>query len=527
MADHTVVDLGSPDEPNLTFAPNFNAAGAFIDRHLTQGRAEKTAIRTASEEVTYRQLAERVNRLGNLLLDAGVGPGERVLMAIRDRPEFFYVFWGAIKAGAVPVAVNTLLRADDYAYLIENSGCAALVYTASIAEEVEAGLAAADHSPGLVLRGDGEDSAQSRMATASAELDAAPATATDDCFWLYSSGSTGQPKGVVHAHKDMVYTSEAFARRILGVTEDDSCFSAGKLFFSYGFGNAMTFPLWVGGTTILCEDRVTPEMTFEAIEKFRPTVFFGVPTLYAQQLHAMETSSPDLSSIEKCCSAGEALPADVYRRWKDATGIGIIDGLGSTEALHVVIGNRHHDTRPGTSGKPVPGAKVRIVDEDGEIVAPGESGMLHVRHGSTAKYYWNNPEKTAATMLEDGWLNTGDMYHQDADGYFVNDGRGDDMLKVGGMWCSPIEVEGQLIKHPKVLEAGVVGHKDEDGMVKPQAFVVLTNPADASAALEEELRQHCKDGLAHYKYPRWIDFVDSLPKTITGKIQRFKLRAAS
>jgi benzoate-CoA ligase family protein len=511
----------------LTFASNFNAAAAFIDRHLAEGRADKLAIRATSGEVSYGQLAERVNRFGNLLRDNGVGPGERLLMVVKDRPEFFYFFWGAIKAGVVPVAVNTLLRAEDYTYLIEDSACAALVYSGDLAELVEAGLAASDHAPALVMAADGEGSAMARMAAASPDLAPAPAAPTDDCFWLYSSGSTGQPKGVVHGHQDMVYTSELFARRILGVAESETCFSAGKLFFSYGFGNAMTFPLWVGGTTVLSDQQTTPAMTFEMIERFRPSVYFGVPTLYAQQLHAMDTAKPDLSSIKICCSAGEALPADIYRRWKEATGIGIIDGLGSTEALHVFVGNRHDDTRPGTSGKPIPGCEVRIVGEDATIVEPGEIGTLHMRGGSNAKYYWNNPRKTAETMLEDGWLNTGDMYHQDADGYFVNAGRGDDMLKVGGMWCSPVEIESRLIEHPAVLEAAVVGRNDEDGLTKPQAFIVLNDPQDAGEALEQDLRDYCKAGLDGYKYPRWLDFVEALPKTTTGKIQRFRLRAGS
>jgi benzoate-CoA ligase family protein len=348
----------------------------------------------------------------------------------------------------------------------------------------------------------------------------------DDCFWLYSSGSTGNPKGVVHAHRDMVYTSELYARRILGVAEAETCFSAGKLFFSYGFGNAMTFPLWVGATTVLSEARTTPEMTFEVIETFRPTIFFGVPTLYAQQLQAMEREMPDFSSLKACCSAGEALPADVYRRWKEKTGIGILDGIGSTEAQHIFVSNRHDDTRPGTSGKPVPGYAVRIVGEDGGEVAPGEVGTLHVRGGSTAKYYWNNPEKTALTMLGE-WLNTGDVYYQDSDGYYVNYGRGDDMFKVGAMWCSPIEIESCLIAHPKVLEAAVVGRADEEGLIKPAAYVVLGDPKDAGPDLVDELREHCKASLAGYKYPRWVDVVGGLPKTATGKIQRFRLRAGT
>ncbi len=527
MIDHTVIDTGSNSAPCLTFAANFNAAAAFIDRHLAQGRGDKFAIRSTTGDVTYGQLAERVNRFANLLTHNAVRPGARLLIVVKDRPEFFYFFWGAIKAGVVPVPLNTLLRPGDYAYLIEDSRCAALVYSRDLAENVESGLAGADHAPALVMTADGDAGALARMESAGTDFAAVPAAPRDDCFWLYSSGSTGQPKGVVHAHKDMVYTSELFARRILGVAEGETCFSAGKLFFSYGFGNAMTFPLWVGATAILSDQPTTPAMTFEMIERFAPTIYFGVPTLYAQQLHAMQSEQPDLSSIKICCSAGEALPGDVYRRWKQATGIGIIDGLGSTEALHVFVSNRHDDTRPGTSGKPVPGCEVRIVGEDGRPVKQGEIGTLHVRGGSTAKYYWNNPEKTAATMLADGWLNTGDMYHQDAEGYFVNAGRGDDMLKVGAMWCSPVEIESRLIEHPCVLEAAVIGRSDEDGLTKPEAYIVLNDRDAAGEALEQALRDHCKKGLVGYKYPRWFNFVEALPKTATGKIQRYRLRAGS
>jgi benzoate-CoA ligase family protein len=323
----------------------------------------------------------------------------------------------------------------------------------------------------------------------------------------------------------MVCTSERFAANTAGLRADDIVFSVSKLFHSYGFGNAMTFPLWVGATIVLSDERVTPEMSFETIERFRPTVFFGVPTLYAQQLRAMETSRPDLSSLRLCISAGEALPGDVFRRWKERTGTVILDGLGSTENLHIFISNRPDDIKPGTSGRPVSGYEVRLVDDDeAEITEPDTIGTVWVKGESAAALYWNNPDKTARTMRGD-WLNTGDMYYRDADGYYHNAGRGDDMMKVGGLWCSPFEIEARLIEHPMVLEAAVVGHADEDGLIKPAAYVVLNDPEDAGDALEDALVAHCRDGLAHYKYPRWFHFVDDLPKTATGKIQRFRLRA--
>ena len=527
MRDNTVIVDRSQNPTALRFAPVFNVAAPFIDRHLEEGRGDKVAIRTDGGDVTYAALAERVNRSGNTLKDLGVGAGERVLMVVKDAPEFVALFFGAVKAGIVPVPVNTILRAPDYAYLIDDSGCAALVYSPEFAETVEGGLAAAVHRPRHVIRTVGADSFVELAETAAADLAPAPAAAGDDCFVLYSSGSTGNPKGVVHAHRDMVCTSQRYAVETLGVREDDVIFTMSKLFHSYGFGNAMTFPLWAGATVVLSDRRVSPGMTFEIFERFRPTVFFGVPTLYAQQLQAMETAQPDLSSLRLCISAGEALPADLFWRWKERTGLLLLDGLGSTENLHIFISNTESDHRPGTSGRPVPGYDIKVVDEDGSAVGQGGIGTVLVKGGSGARTYWNNPEKTAATMLPDGWLNTGDMYYQDEDGWFVNCGRGDDMMKVGGLWCSPFEIEARLIEHPKVLEAAVVGRKDDEGLIKPEAWVVLKIPADVNDAMGEELRLHCRDELAHYKYPRWFNFVEDLPKTVTGKIQRFRLRENS
>ncbi len=525
MEDNTVVVDRSATPAALRFAPAFNVAVPFIDRHLAEGRGAKTAIRTVDEEVSYAGLAERVNRCGDALKTLGVGAGERVLMVVKDGPALIALFFGAVKAGAVPAPVNTLLRASDYRYLIEDSGCAVLAYSPEFAEVVEAAASEAAHKPRHMLKTGGDDGLSGLAAQAAPALAPAPATAATDCFWLYSSGSTGNPKGVVHSHRDMVCTSQRYAADVAGIREDDVCFSVSKLFHSYGFGNAMTFPLWAGATIVLSDRRVSPDMTFEIIERFRPTVFYGVPTLYAQQLHALESAAPDFSSLRLCISAGEALPADVFRRWRERTGLAILDGLGSTEMLHIFASNSETDLKPGTSGKAVPGYEVKIVDEAGEPVGPGEIGVVLVKGESAARCYWNNPEKTAATMLGDGWLNTGDMYYRDEEGYLVNCGRGDDMLKVGALWCSPFEIEARLIEHPKVLEAAVVGRADDDGLTKPEAFVVPNDPGDAGAALGEELREHCRAGLARYKYPRWFNFVDELPKTATGKIQRFRLRA--
>jgi benzoate-CoA ligase family protein len=496
----------------------FNVAVPFIDRHAGEGRGAKVAIRTATETITYAELAERVDRAGNVLLAMGLKPGDRMLMIVKDCPAFFYLFWGAIKAGIVPAPLNTLLRAADYAYLFADSGCRLVVYSSEFAREVEPALKQV-RAKALTV-----DAFLADMPKASSQLEARLASPTDDCFWLYSSGSTGRPKGAVHLQRDMVVTSELYGVRALGVREDDVSYSSGKLFFAYGLGNSMTFPLWTGSTAVLDDRRPTPDTIFETIETFKPTLYYGAPTLYAAQLAALDAKPRRLDGIRACVSAAEALPADIFRRWKEKTGTVILDGIGSTECLHIFIGNRLDDYRPGTSGKPTPGYEVKIVDENGQPVAKGASGRLWIRSESAAKYYWNKPEKTAETMV-DGWLNTGDTYRQDDDGYFIYDGRSDDMLKVGGIWCSPVEVESCLIAHPAVLEAAVVGHADDNSLIKPKAFVVLKQPGSGGAALTEELMALCKTTLAPYKYPRWVEYVSELPKTATGKIQRYKLRS--
>jgi len=507
---------------DLVFPDAFNVATAFIDRHLDEGRGDKIAIRAEGGDVTYSMLAAQVNRCANALTDTGLAQGDRVLMIVKDCPAFFYVFWGAIKAGFVPVPVNTLLRAKDFAYMIENSECAALVYSVEFKTEVEGALAASAHRPRLVPEVDGAGGCP-LVDSGPDTFEAVPAGEDKDCFWLYSSGSTGRPKGAVHRHRDMVATSELYGRLTLGMREDDVFFSAAKLFFAYGLGNGMTFPLWVGGTSVLLGTRPTPDSTFAMIEATRPTLYFGVPTLYAAQLQALEQAKPDLSSVRMCVSAGEALPADIFRRWKQRTGLTILDGIGSTEALHIFISNREDDVTPGSSGRMVPGYEARILDENDKDVPVGEAGRLFIKGPSTARCYWQNPEKTAATMVGD-WLNTGDTYYQDENGHLFYSGRSDDMLKVGGIWCSPFEIEGALIEHPSVLEVAVVGQADEKGLVKPEAWIVLADGARASEALREALQKHCKDLLAPYKFPRQIHFIDELPKTATGKIQRFRLR---
>ncbi len=521
MTDHTIAVDAQTRPATIDFSPVFNTAVPFIDRHITDGRGADIAIRTTDgATVTYDALASQVNRAGNALIALGIKPGDRLLMVVKDSPEFYYLFWGAIKVGIIPVPLNTLLRAKDYQFMITDSGCTGIIYSPEFANEVCAALQAIKPGPAHGLSTEGF---ADLMAAAAPDLAPVDTTPEDDCFWLYSSGTTGTPKGTVHAHRDIAVTCVHYSDGVLGLGREDICFSAAKLFFAYGLGNAMTFPLWAGASAILMPGPPTPDSTFETIEKFSPTIYFGVPTLYAAQLKSLGKTKRDMTSLRLCVSAGEALPPDILKRWKSTTELDILDGIGSTEVLHIFISNQPGRIEPGASGLIVPGYEARIVGEDGKEMDTGLTGQLMIKGASAAKHYWQNPEKTAKTMV-DGWIDTGDTYLQDANGFFHYCGRNDDMLKVGGIWCSPFEIEAKLFEHPKVLEAAVVGRTDDDELIKPAAFVVLNDEQDKSEATADELLQHCKSGLAKYKYPRWIKFVDDLPKTATGKIQRFKLR---
>ena len=525
MQDNTV-DINRKTTPStITYASTFNVAVPFIDRHLGEGRADKIAIQTSeNEKVTFGNLANNVNRSGNLFKSAGLSPGARILIIVKDSPEFYFLFWGAIKAGFIPVPINTLLRAKDYQFMLEDSACEAVIYSPEFSSEVNLALEQSQCKKLFVLCTDVRGQTfSSQLIKEPKELEASPAKADSECFWLYSSGTTGTPKGTVHRHRDMVVTSEFYGVGVLGLKKEDVCFSAAKLFFAYGLGNAMSFPLWVGASAILYPGPPSPDLIFNIIMKFKPTIFFGVPTLYASQLRYLEKNSLDISSLRVCVSAGEALPANIFTRWKGRTGLLILDGIGSTEALHIFISNQEGDYQAGSSGRLVPGYEAKIIGENGKEVLLGKSGQLMISGASTASRYWNNPDKTRQTMVGE-WLNTGDTYVQDEKGYFVYCGRNDDMLKVGGIWCSPFEIEAKLIEHPQVLEAAVIGREDSEGLVKPEAFIVLDEYQDASEELKSILLNHCKNGLAKYKYPRWINFLVELPKTATGKIQRFKLR---
>lgn len=516
----TAADLGVPEA--------FNAAAHFVDRHAAEGRAANIAIECGDDRVTYGELIERVNRCGSALHDTlGVRPGERVVLLLLDTPEFAAAFFGAIKIGAVPIPTNTLWKPADYLHVLRDSGAGVAIVSEALLPQLEA--IAREDVPALrhvVVAGRLPLPAHYRsfaalLATGAPVLDAHPTHRDAPAFWLYSSGSTGPPKGCVHLHHDMVVCSELFAKGVLGITEQDRCFSVAKLFFAYGLGNALYFPLAVGATSILMPGLPAPARVYETIERHRPTLFFSVPTGYGMLLaHAGDF---DLSSVRLAVSAGEALPPSLYERFKQRFGIDILDGIGSTEVLQMFISNRPGAVRPGSSGLIVPGYDAAILDDDRQPVAAGEIGNLWISGDSTCAAYWNQPEKTRETIDGD-WIRTGDRYTQDADGYYWYCGRSDDMLKVGGLWVSPIEVENALIAHEAVQECGVAGREDRDALVKPAAFVVLRAGFEPTAALAAELQQFVRAQLAEYKRPRWVEFVAELPRTATGKLQRFKLR---
>ena len=504
----------------------YNAAVDLIERNLA-ARPNKIAYIDAQGSYSFSELAQRVNRAANALTDLGLPMESRVMVALLDTIDFPTVFLGAIKAGLVPMAVNTLLTANDFDFMLRDSRAQALIVSAPLMPVFKPILNNQPFVKQVVVSGANESgypTLADLLAQASNRFTAAPTRADDACFWLYSSGSTGTPKGVVHVQSSMIKTAECYAQPILGIRETDVVFSAAKLFFAYGLGNGLSFPLSVGATTILLSERPTPQSVCRILKEHRPTIFYGVPTLYSSLLASSELPKREESSLRRCTSAGEALPPEVGRRWFEHFGVDILDGLGSTEMLHIFLSNRPDANRYGTSGKPVPGYEIRLLDDEGIPVARGELGELHVKGPTSAAYYWNNRDKSRNTFVGP-WTRSGDKYSESEDGYFTYGGRADDMLKVSGIWVSPFEVESALTSHAAVLEAAVVGHADENGLIKPKAFVVLRANTPQSTDLAAALQQHVKGQLAPYKYPRWIEFVAELPKTATGKIQRFKLRA--
>jgi benzoate-CoA ligase family protein len=507
----------------------FNAATYFVDRNVSEGRGQRVAIESGEEKVTYSQLLERTNRAGNGLKALGVRPEERVQLLLLDSPEFLYSFFGAIKIGAVAVPTSTLLKAADYEYIFNDTRARVAIVSQPLLPILR------DMPPGrlrylkiiLVAHGDqgGDMPLRQLMDAASPELEAEHTSRDDAAFWLYSSGSTGFPKGCIHLQHDMVVCTEAYARGILRANENDRSYSVARLFFAYGLGNAGYFPLGCGGTTILSPERPTAPLIYDIIERYRPTLFYSVPTNYSAILAHRRENGPDfdLSSVRHAISAGEALPAALYERFKSRFGIEILDALGSTESLHMVISNRPGEAKAGSSGKIIPGYEARIVDDAGRDVPQGEMGNLLVKTDALCAGYWNQHERTKS-VFEGHWFRTGDKYYQDEDGYFWCAGRSDDLFKVSGSWLSPTEVESQLITHPAVQEAAVIAREDEERLLRPVAYVVVNSDFRPSDELARELQEWVGQRLAGYKRPRWVEFLNELPKTPTGKLQRFKLR---
>jgi len=496
---------------------------------LNAARAAKPAYIDDSRQLSYGELAERVARMAGALRQLGLRREERILLLMQDTVDWPVAFLGALHAGVVPVAVNTLLTPDDYAYIITHSRVRAVFVSDTLMPALQAALA---QSPGDIEHVVVSQPVATLPAPvqdfdtllAAAPLAPAVRTLSDEiAFWLYSSGSTGKPKGVVHTHGNLWHTAELYAKPVLGIREDDVVFSAAKLFFAYGLGNGLTFPLSVGATVILMGERPTPQAVFQRLTRHRPTVFYGVPTLYASMLASPDLPPREQVAMRVCTSAGEALPRDIGERFTRHFGCEILDGIGSTEMLHIFISNQSGQIRYGTTGKPVPGYEVQLRDDSGAPVAAGTIGDLYIKGPSAALMYWNNRDKTRQCFLGD-WLKSGDKYTCDADGYYTYAGRSDDMIKVSGQYVSPVEVENVLVQHEAVLEAAVIGVPDHDGLVKTKAYVVLRPGFEPDAQTGAALQSYVKQHLAPFKYPRQINFTEELPKTATGKIQRFRLR---
>ena len=514
----------------MSYPRIYNAAVDMVDRNVALGRASKPVFIDPDEIVTYGELQARCNRMANLLVTYAIPRESRVALLLLDTVDFPVAFWGAIKAGVVPVALNTLLTTEQYAYMLGDSRAKALVVSAQLLPVVQPILGQLPFLKHIFVSG-GEAppfalSLRGELQHQAPDFAAADTCSDETAFWLYSSGSTGMPKGARHVHSSLMETARLCGQGCLGVREDDLVYSAAKLFFAYGLGNSMSFPMSVGATSVLVPERPTPEAVFRTLKQHQPTVFFGVPTLYSAML-AYPQGTPDNCSqrLRLCISAGEALPADVGKAFTDKFGVEILDGVGSTEMLHQYVCNQPGKVQHGTSGQVISGYEVRLVDEQRIDVPDGEVGEMLVRGSSAADGYWNQRDKSRSTF-EGGWTRSGDKYIRDADGYYTYQGRTDDMFKVSGIWVSPFEVESALVGHEAVLEAAVVPRQDTDGLLKPMAYIVLKPGKTAGNGLEEALKEQVKAKAGPWKYPRWIKLVDSLPKTATGKIQRFKLREA-
>lgn len=505
----------------------YNAADDLINRNLQTGRSDRIAVIDSAGSHSYGRMAEKINQFANFITQSGIKREDRILLCLNDTLDFPICFLGAIKAGVIPIPVNTRLTEDDYRYILNDSRANMLIVSKDLSEFFFNHLNDHDNlEQTIISKGDidGYQNLSASLEGQSTSFEAAATSADDMCFWLYTSGTTGKPKGTVHIHSSLLATADLYAVPTLGISDQDVVYSAAKLFFAYGLGNGLTFPFAVGATVILLEGPPAPDDVCRILRENRPTIFYGVPTLFGILLASDQLPQKGEHNMRICTSAGEALPADLLSRWREQTGTDILDGIGSTEMLHIFISNRQEDVRPGSTGKAVPGYDIRLVDDAGYPVEQGEMGALEISGPSAGIMYWNQRAKSLETF-HGPWTRSGDKYIQDEDGYYIYSGRTDDMLKVGGIYVSPFEVEGALISHEAVLEAAVVGHPDADELIKPKAFVVLTQSHSASDAMSSELQEHVKSKLAAFKYPRWIEFIDDLPKTATGKIQRYKLRS--
>ena len=515
-----------------------NAASYFLDRH---GSASQLDIKSESygdhtafieadgkkRSLTYRELADSAACIGDLYQRHGIKREDRVAMLMLDEIEFPIIFWGSVRVGVVPVAINTLLATEVYRTILDDSRARVLFVSVALLPVVSPLLADHPWIDKVFVVGSGHQHLDfTEELQQSAAVEAVEVSADETAFWLYSSGSTGQPKGVRHVHSSLKFTADTYGAAVLGIKQTDVVYSAAKFFFAYGLGNAMTFPMSVGATTVLLAGRPTPDVVVDILNSHKPTVFCGVPTLYAATIAYLESGKARIdTTLRRCISAGEALPEDIGRQWQNITGCEILDGVGSTEMLHIFLSNAPGDVVYGTSGVAVPGYQLRLVDEQGEEVGVGEVGELLVNGDSAASDYWNQREKSRNTF-EGVWTRTGDKYERNEQGRLVYCGRTDDMFKVSGIWVSPFEVEQALVSHNSVLEAAVVPARDADGLEKPKAFVVLKGEASETSDLASKLKEHVKERIGKWKYPRWIEVVADLPKTATGKIQRFKLRDA-